>query len=232
MHYKTARTAGIQTAGERISLQHTAPHCNTLQNAATCCNTLQHTTPNCKTMQHTATQCNTQHRAAPHCTTDMQILMVYRLLVRRKQCYTLRHTATHCNSLQPSSTHCSPLQNSENTAKQTCKNCWYTDCWWAKRCLILETYEYAWSNSGAVQKKMDLHIWFQKRPTYIWAKTVWFSRHMSAHGEIRRLMYIYVRVYIYIYIYIHMYYIYTYIYTYIYSYVYVYMFDSKRDLHE
>jgi len=37
----------------RVTLQHTATHCNTLQHTATHCNTLQHTATHCNTLQQT-----------------------------------------------------------------------------------------------------------------------------------------------------------------------------------
>jgi len=53
----------------RITLQHTATHCNTLQHTTTHCNTLQHTATHCNTLQHTATHCNTLQHTATHCNT-------------------------------------------------------------------------------------------------------------------------------------------------------------------
>jgi len=39
----------------KVCVQHTATHCNTLHHTATHCNTLQHTATHCTTRQHTAT---------------------------------------------------------------------------------------------------------------------------------------------------------------------------------
>jgi len=45
----------LQVRFARVSLQHTATHCNALQHTATHCNTLQHPATHCNTPQHTAT---------------------------------------------------------------------------------------------------------------------------------------------------------------------------------
>ena len=53
------RKAGEQLKKSKVSLQHTATHCNTLQHVAAHCSTLQHPAARCSTLQHTATtHCN------------------------------------------------------------------------------------------------------------------------------------------------------------------------------
>jgi len=115
----------------RKTLHHRAPHCTTPHHTAPCCSTLQcrtlhHAAPHWKNVQHAAPRCTTEQHTAAHYPTDLQELLVYRLLVRRKHCYTLQPTATHCNTLQHTVTFCNTLHHD---ALQTCKNCWYTDCW-------------------------------------------------------------------------------------------------------
>ena len=63
---KEAYTSKVQDSWRhRLSLQHTATHCNTLQRTATHCNTLQRTATHCNTLQHTATHCNTLQHTLP-----------------------------------------------------------------------------------------------------------------------------------------------------------------------
>jgi len=83
------------------TLQHTATHGNTpnkLQFVERYFRiTLQHTAPHCNTLHHTATHCNTlQHTATPgglHVTNELQFVeCCFRI--------TLQHDSTHCNTIQ------------------------------------------------------------------------------------------------------------------------------------
>jgi len=89
---------------QKLWMQHTATHCNTLQHTATHCNTLQHTA-HCNTLEHAATHCNTLKHSATHCNT---------LQHTGTRCNTLQHTATHwmrcIHSLCQKSSHCVRLE--------------------------------------------------------------------------------------------------------------------------
>ena len=108
------RVAGVVCF--RITLHHTATHCNTLQhNVCVWHDTLTHVifsgATHCNkmrdTLQHTATLCNRLHQTATHCNTLQHTATHYN---------TLRHTATHCNTQQHTATHCNTLQHAATHA--------------------------------------------------------------------------------------------------------------------
>jgi len=128
----------------RVTLQHTATHCNTPQHTAAHRNTLQHTATHCNTPQHTAAHRNTQQYTATHCnapqctathynalqhTTAHRYLQcacsnVYsRILLSKVFRNRLYDTATHSNILQRTETHCNTLQYAAphgTTLQETC----------------------------------------------------------------------------------------------------------------
>ena len=76
----------------RITLHHTAAHCNTLQ----------HTIIHCNIRRHAVTR--SPHHTAPHCTT-LQHTATHRNIRCHTATRSLHHTATHCNTLHHTATH-------------------------------------------------------------------------------------------------------------------------------
>jgi len=90
------------TSGDPASPECVAAYCSVLQCVAVCCRwwsrklTLRHTATHCNTLQHTATHCNTlvEHVVIQRCSMSRLDLMMYRL------CNTLQRPAPHCDALQ------------------------------------------------------------------------------------------------------------------------------------
>jgi len=129
-----------------VSLQNTAPHCNTLQYTtahslylhtsciSTCMNCpTWRSVYHCKTLQDTATHCNTLPHTATHFSALQNTLCISTPFVSwfvwiaqdegtfviATHCKTL---ATHCNTLQHTATHCNTLQHTashRNTLQHT-----------------------------------------------------------------------------------------------------------------
>ena len=122
----------------KITLQHTAIHCNATQHTATHCNTLQPTATHCnrtyatntvlRLLRGTSIHCkilqthhNTLQRTVTHRNTMQHTATLCNALqYTEMHCNTLQHTAAHCSTLQHTAAHCSTLQN---TATHTATHC-------------------------------------------------------------------------------------------------------------
>jgi len=89
-------TNSMSQSRNRITLHHTATHCNTLQHAATHIASSMSQSLSRITLHHTATHCNTLQQTATHIASSMSGSLSR---------ITLHHTATHCNTLQHAATH-------------------------------------------------------------------------------------------------------------------------------
>ena len=85
LYEKSLFVGYISKAHKCSTLQHAAPHCNTLHPTATRCTTLQHAAPHCNTLQNTATHYVTRS--------------FVRYVSRAQSWSNLQHTVPHCNTL-------------------------------------------------------------------------------------------------------------------------------------